>query len=137
MKRYLCLRCNQVSEVDPDNPPNGCPLCRHNGIPADLDDDTVTVETTWHELRVLVIWAEFWAGQDRGDDANRYTMQRVVKGIADRLHRQHLDKRPLTFTGDLAELEAHPDVRGPVEIHGGGLTRLPTDVDTPPELGGG
>lgn len=129
--RWLCLRCAEVAEVEVDETGrsvqsfDGCPACHHHGIPADLTNDSVTVDLTWHELRVLVIWAEFWAGVDRGDPASKYDMQRAVTGIADRLHRQHLEKPPLTFTGEIAQLSAE---FGHVEVHG--IDLLPHDEPT-------
>lgn len=124
-RRFLCLRCSEVAHVDLQNLPDRCPACGEQSIPADLDRDTVTVEVTWHELRCLVMWAEWWAGVDRGDKDQRYTMQRVVAGIADRIYRQHLDKAPLTFTGELAELRAtFPNI----VVHG--VNELPPDIGT-------
>lgn len=124
LKRYLCLRCSEVSEVDPDNPPTGgCPKCHANGVPANLTDDTVSIDVTWHELRVLVMWAERWACVERTDKAATYGMQRAVSGIADRIHRQHLAKPALTFTGEIAELASE---FGKVEVQG--INLLPPDL---------
>lgn len=40
------------------------------------------------------------------DDAHK-TMRRVVYGIADRLHTQHMDGPALTFSQELSELRSH------------------------------
>jgi hypothetical protein len=66
---------------------------------------------TWHELRVIVMWAEFWASKHAETTPS---MLKAVYGIADRLHAQHLDGPALTFSQELAELRADPRV-GSVE----------------------
>lgn len=124
-REFLCLRCGETSTVDMNHLPPGCPRCGTTSIPADLTTDMVSIDITWHELRILVMWSEFHAGKQPGED-DRYTMQRVVSGIADRIHRQHLDKRPLTFTGEIAELAGDPSI-GKVEVHG--INLLPPDPD--------
>ena len=105
----LCLACGE--EFAADDPrildsthPNygNCPGCGENNIPADLSDK-VAVEITWHELRVLVIWAEFWASHHA---AEKPVMQKVVYGIADRLQMQHMERPGLTFASEISELRA-------------------------------
>lgn len=106
---FLCLACNQ--EIDPNDPrlsddtdPNygACPECGHRGIPADTEK-RLNVSITWHELRVLTIWAERWAS--RCDDSK--SMLATVYGIADRIQAQHMDQKVgLTFRSELAELSA-------------------------------
>lgn len=122
--RLLCLRCSTISDIDMDNLPENCPACHHQGIPANIDTDTVTVETTWHELRCIVMWAERWAGSV-DDENQRYTMQRVVGGIARRIQEQHLDKSALTFTGELMGLH---DLEGVSDVQVHGLALLPPDL---------
>lgn len=109
---YLCLSCS--AEINPEDPriedkshPNhgGCPECGAKGIPADLEKDTVTVKITWHELRVLTIWAERWASTDQAKSATT-DMLKTVYGIADRLQAQHMERPGLTFRSELAELSA-------------------------------
>src|ERR1043166_7861304 len=102
---YLCLACSK--EIDPadqriadrSHPHHGgCPECGHRGIPADLSE-RLNVSVTWHELRVLCMWAERWAGQVSGSE--RVTMIRTVYGIADRIQAQHLDQKTgLTFRSE-------------------------------------
>ena len=106
-KHWLCLACNQVMEIDSETAAYGCPQCGDDGIPADYD---VRPEfcVTWHELRCLVMWAEFYASGFSEKDGGR--MQRIVYGIADRLHVQHMDGPPLTFSQELADLRALPGV---------------------------
>lgn len=105
MRKALCLACSQESDVDDST--FCCPKCGDPGIPA---DPTVRPEfkVTWHELRCLVMWAEFWASNHSGEDAGK--MQRIVYGIADRLHMQHMDGPPITFSQELSDLRAHAGV---------------------------
>lgn len=120
-ERWLCLQCSTAFDVEPTDDLAGCPGCGDSrGTPANLTTDTVTVDITWHELRVLTIWAEMWAGK-MPDEDDRLRTQRVVAGIADRIHAQHLDERPLTLTGELAQLrsdfgQANVEVAGFNEI---------------------
>lgn len=86
-----------------NHPLAACPACGdERGIPADTND-RVAISITWHELRVLVMWAEFWATSS-DDDAHR-SMRKVVYGISDALQLQHLDKPALTFAGEIADLK--------------------------------
>lgn len=104
IRNYLCLACSEVSALDDDEPRNGCPKCGdQEGIPANFDERP-EFKITWHELRCLVIWAEFWASSK--DDDEHKKMRKVVYGIADRLHQQHMDGPPLTFSQELADLRS-------------------------------
>lgn len=108
----LCLRCGVWS--DPPEGATACPSCGGTGSPASANE-MVEVRITWHELRVLTIWAERWANLERQED--RAGMLKVVYGIADRLQSQYLDRPGLTFASEIAELRA---MLGPnnVEVHG-------------------
>lgn len=100
-RRALCLACS--TEFDVDDSVFACPGCGDEGVPA---DPTVRPEfkITWHELRCLVMWAEFWASSQNEVDKGK--MQKVVYGIADRLQIQHMDGPPITFSQELAGLRA-------------------------------
>ncbi|MDE2098953.1 MAG: hypothetical protein KGL39_16995 [Patescibacteria group bacterium] len=114
---FLCLACSQEF---PDDDPRisdsshknygGCPGCGHNGIPADTST-RLSISITWHELRVLCIWAERWASmsetQAEKSGDRPLIMLKVVYGIADRIQAQHLEQETgLTFRSELAELSA-------------------------------
>lgn len=109
---WLCLNCNK--QIDPNDeritdethPYYGrCPECGHRGIPADLGQ-AVSIKITWHELRVICMWAERWAGQVQ-DVEMRASMLRTIYGISDRIQLQHMDQKTgLTFRSELAELSA-------------------------------
>lgn len=106
--RYLCLACSQEYEIG-INPIYRCPACKDDGIPADFSVRP-EFKITWEELRCIVMWAERWASQNSDEDKGK--MQRVVYGIADRLHVQHMDGPSLTFSQELADLRS---IYGPVE----------------------
>lgn len=118
-QRMLCLACSQ--EFDVDETVYCCPGCGDTGIPADISERP-EFRITWHELRCLVMWAEFWASKSdesaeearkRGDlGAGSGNMRKIVYGIADRLHMQHMDGPPITFSQELSDLRADPRVSG-------------------------
>jgi len=125
-QQWLCLSCSQISTVKEGETFYGCPSCGdQHGIPADY---SVRPEfrITWHELRCLVMWAEFYASKcdaeaeeakTSGDTlriamAGQGNMRKIVYGIADRLQAQHMDGPALTFSQELAELRADPRISG-------------------------
>lgn len=107
--RVLCLDCSQVADIDPDDLPENCPSCHSRGVPADLDD-ALTITIARHELRVLVVWAEFHAAT--------IGKQGIVAGVAKRLREQDPKDRALTFSDELAELaDAYPGMETNFPIH--------------------
>lgn len=102
-RQWLCLACSQIMALNDDEPIYACPNCGDTGIPADYSVRP-DFKITWHELRCLVMWAEFWASAK--DDDGHKTMRKVVYGIADRLHSQHMDGPSLTFSQELADLRS-------------------------------
>lgn len=91
-----------------------CPKCGSIGIPCAPADD-VDVKINWHELRILVIWAENWAAMPR-DDPRRgpIPLSHTVKAIAKRLQEQYPTRVALTLSGELAELSDKYEI----EVHG-------------------
>lgn len=108
-KQWLCLTCSEVSDVEDGTTIYGCPKCGDNGCPADYAERP-EFKITWHELRCLVMWAERWASNS--DNSKR--MQRIVYGIADRLHMQHMEGPSLTFAQQIADLRADPNITGEI-----------------------
>lgn len=90
-----------------------CPGCGSAGVPCSPNDD-VQVAINWHELRVLTIWAENYAGQtdkrtaenDNSDGRSAKPLLPTVKAIARRLQAQFPTRTPLTLSGELAQLKA-------------------------------
>lgn len=85
----------------------GCPKCDSQGVPCDVNKDT-TVEINWHELRILVIWAENWAGHCRRQetDSSSKTAPVTVAAIARRLQMQRPEFGSLTLADEIAALPA-------------------------------
>jgi len=107
-----CGVCGYAFTVRIGHREHPCPEC---GAPAKdslrvMDD--VQIEANWHELRILGIWAERWAGQHADKEPG---MQRTVARICGRIHAQHPDRSGLTLSADLAELR---QAFGDVEVHG-------------------
>lgn len=82
---------------------SGCPDCGTTSMPCN-DANQVTVQVNWHELRVLVIWAENYA---RFIEDQTPGCEQTVVSIARRLENQHPDRAldcPLTLAGELRQI---------------------------------
>ena len=82
--------------------------------------DDVTVDINWHELRILIMWAERWAQRNEDTDP---TMEAAVQSIASRIAAQHPDRRSLTFIGEVGELR---ETFGDVQVFQDGKERKPS-----------
>jgi hypothetical protein len=117
METTWCLDCGGRFTEREIERVSGCPKCHSRGVPCSTRED-VRVEVNWHELRVLGIWAENWAGR-----SNDPKMVRTVTAIARRLQRQHPELAPLTLSAEIAALPAALakegiEIGGPIEKHG-------------------
>ena len=85
----------------------GCPKCGSPAVPCGVEKDT-TVEINWHELRILVIWAENWAAhcKRQANDDSSARMPKTVTAIARRLQAQRPTFGSLTLSGEIAALPA-------------------------------
>lgn len=92
----------------------GCPKCDSQGVPCGVEQD-VAVEINWHELRILVIWAENWAQHCKRQGAEGVNMTMTVAAIARRLQVQHPAFTSLTLSGEIATLRADLAKKG-IEI---------------------
>lgn len=105
-----CVRCRgEFTEADIANR-SACPTCGSTGVPMDPAQD-VTIKINWHELRILTIWAENFAGQcDRKGEAGEHTeepMLPVVYAIAKALQEQCPTFAPLTLSGEVEQIRQH------------------------------
>lgn len=89
-----------------------CPKCGTKKLPCSIADD-VTIKINWHELRVLVIWAENWARQIDKEQENKqeegwkdpFNHLYSIMTIAERIQKQHPDKETkLTLFGEIRQL---------------------------------
>lgn len=98
---------------------SSCPFCGTRGVPCE-DKDQVLVSANWHELRILVIWAENWSRE--------HDLGKTVASIARRLEDQHPDRAlqlPLTFAGELRQIAdrypgtttSDPNLNADIEEH--------------------
>jgi hypothetical protein len=124
----LCVRCRGEFTKEQIAGVSSCPRCESKGVPAD-PRERVAVTLTWHELRLLVIWAENWAARcDETEPEN--DARGAVYGIARAIEEQHPSraaKSALTLSGELAQLrEKYPSL----EVVGGNIT----PGNKPPEV---
>ena len=102
--RRRCTICSH--EVDGTEDLTCCPKCGTKSLPCDPAQD-LTVKINWHELRILCIWAEFWANQSEATSQPDTSMRQTVYSIVRRLEIQQPDmKQPLTLGAELRELKA-------------------------------
>jgi predicted nucleic acid-binding Zn-ribbon protein len=96
-----CVRCGGEFTEAQIAGASACPVCGSKGVPASPANDR-DVRINWHELRVLCIWAENWAGhcEAKADES----MVDLIHTIAARLQAQHPDMAPLTLTGEIQQL---------------------------------
>lgn len=106
-KTTRCTVCGK--EFSDDEIPDGtknCPNCGTIVTPCLISED-VNIKINWHELRILMIWAENWARQiDKDEPANEKHLLTIMT-IAERLQRQYPDKTPLTLFGEIKGLRKH------------------------------
>jgi predicted nucleic acid-binding Zn-ribbon protein len=102
-----CVLCNkEFTEKEIENS-TCCPNCGCKGIPVAPEND-VNVKINWHELRILVIWAENWAHQIAKSDPEKYDYApESIYAIAHRLEKQHPKKGSLSLAGEIKELRQH------------------------------
>lgn len=104
MSGGFCTQCSH--RVEKFQGLDACPVCGTRAIPC-ADRDQVTCSVNWHELRILVIWAENYARLQEGKPGAE-KMVATVHAIARRIEDQHPDRAlttPLTFTGELRQLK--------------------------------
>jgi hypothetical protein len=94
----FCTECGH--EVEGFEGLDRCPACGSVGVPCAWSQQ-VNLSVNWHELRVLVIWAENWARHHKRSDPS---LSRTVYSIAARLQRQYPGRTPLTLAGELGQL---------------------------------
>lgn len=106
-----------------------CPNCGSKGLPCDHASD-VLVRLNWHELRLLIMWAERWALMPR---ANENPFGQTVYSIAERIAEQYPEKAkdcPLTLAGEIGQVR---DAGYKIQTNFPGVEGVSID---PPECGG-
>jgi hypothetical protein len=93
----FCTRCSL--KIESFEGLTQCPRCGSKGVPCGYDAQ-VSISVNTHELRILCIWAENWAGSTDADEDTVYA-------IAARLRRQLGDNDyPLTMADEFRALKA-------------------------------
>lgn len=100
-----------------------CPGCGSSGVPCAPGQD-YDLRVNWHELRILIIWAENWARQIADKCREDNDPRRVVAAIARRLQAQKPDEIPLTLFGEIQNLRKE---FGTVETNVTGPPPLPVN----------
>lgn len=79
---------------------NCCPNCKTTSLPMFIDRDT-TIKINWHELRILTMWASFWANEKLKHEPGYKTLNNIIN----RLELQKQDNWPaLTLFGEINNL---------------------------------
>lgn len=105
-----CTRCRSEFTDAQIQHAKACPKCGTRGVPMSVAQD-VTIKVNWHELRILTMWAERWADQVAKNDDALPDAQAVVPAIARAIQAQHPTMPPLTFAGEIAQVqEVYPEV---------------------------
>jgi len=116
-KTIRCTACSAEFSDEEIAGCSACPTCSNPGIPCAIDQD-VTVNINWHELRILGMWASFWADTKAFDNERGQHSRRTLKAILARLQAQHPDKAALSLSGEVKQLANMTG--GTVEIHADG-----------------
>jgi predicted nucleic acid-binding Zn-ribbon protein len=115
-KTIRCVLCGK--EFTDDEIIEGtskCPNCGTKSLPCLIADD-VNIKINWHELRILVIWAENWARHcDNGENPPEEKMLLSIMTIAQRLQKQFPDKVKLTLFGEIRDLRKDFDIETDID----------------------
>lgn len=92
----FCTECGY--EVEKFEGLQKCPSCHTNGVPCSWENQRL-ISVNWHELRILVMWAENWA--------RAHQLGRTVYSIANRIEAQEpklAEDSPLSLAKELGIL---------------------------------
>ena len=122
MKTIRCVICGKEFTDEELRGVNKCPNCGTGSLPCAISED-VEIKINWHELRMLVIWAENWAKECdlKETDSSKEKMLLSIMTIAQRLQKQFPDKTALTLFGEVRDLRKSFDIE--------------TDIDNDKQLG--
>lgn len=114
-KTIRCTLCGKEfsDEIIPEGT-SECPNCGTKSLPCLIADD-VNIKINWHELRILVIWAENWARHIDKTDPKEEKLLLSVMTIAQRLEKQFPDKTRLTLFGEIRELRKDYDIQTDID----------------------
>ena len=120
-KTVRCSLCGKEFSDDELKDAIKCPNCGTMSLPCAISDD-VEIKINWHELRILVIWAENWArhsdNNDNGDNDNNVREEKMllsIMTIAERLQRQFPDKTKLTLFSEIRKLRKEYNIETDID----------------------
>lgn len=108
IKTVRCIHCGKEFTDEETKFVNSCPSCNTKSLPCAINDD-VDIKINWHELHILVVWAENWARQldEKHPVTNTdepFNHLYTIMTIAERLQRQFPDKNALTLFSEIREV---------------------------------
>lgn len=128
-----CIHCGSEFTDEQIGLAMCCPVCKTKSLPCAIKDD-VQLKINWHELHILVVWAENWARNlDAKMPENDITGEPfnhlyTIMTIAQRLQRQFPDKNKLTLFSEMREIrESLKETQPGAELF--------TDLDDDSKLG--
>lgn len=104
-KTVRCVRCESEFTDEELAGVTDCPTCGTTSIPCAIAED-VAIRINWHELRILTIFADNWAGVCEDRDPGKDTRV-TVRAIVRRLEAQYRDRTPLSILGELKRAQEH------------------------------
>lgn len=111
-----CMACRSEFTSEQIKGATACPKCGSRSVPLTSKED-VSIEINWHELRILVIWAENYANSIKGRADVEGDPVQTIFGIAKRLQDQHPLLMSLTLSAEFEMVKkAYPGatVHGPI-----------------------
>jgi len=126
-KSIRCLRCGSEFTDKEIEFTTGCAFCGSKSIPCAISDD-VLLKINWHELHILVVWAENYARMTDEKETLEETLLSTVMIIAQRLQQQFPDKGKLTLFSEIRDLRKFLE-----ESKSGSV--ISTDLDDDAKLG--
>jgi len=101
-KKIRCTKCYEEFTEEEVEKANCCPKCGTTGVPHPISQD-VTIKISWHELRILCIWASAW--MNHAEDFNQDTKE-TFSAIVGRLMKSRPANAPaLTLEEEFRELQ--------------------------------
>lgn len=79
---------------------NCCPQCKTKSLPMYINQDVI-ININWHELRILTMWASWWAEEKLKSEPGYQTIKSIIK----RLRVQGKPEWPgLTFAEEIEDI---------------------------------
>ena len=80
----FCIECGYI--VNSFDGLSSCPMCNSTSIPCSWKDQ-VNISINWHELRIIIMWAENWWNKTKKEE-----QMNPVFGVAERIRKQYPER---------------------------------------------